>query len=158
MARDTGEVIALVGDGSYLMMNSDLYSSVLGGQKLIVVLCDNGGYAVIERLQVGQGGASFNNMLAGIGERKVTVDWVAHARSLGCLAESVTDVAGLEAALLRARDADRTSVIALTTAADRWSDGGAFWEVGVPETSRRPAVREAHARQAAGKRRQRVSR
>ena len=52
-----GEMIVFVGDGSYLMLNCDLYSSVLSGHKMIVVLCDNGGYAVIDRLQVGQGGA-----------------------------------------------------------------------------------------------------
>ncbi|HEY5874392.1 MAG TPA: 3D-(3,5/4)-trihydroxycyclohexane-1,2-dione acylhydrolase (decyclizing), partial [Ilumatobacteraceae bacterium] len=63
MARPEGEVFTFVGDGSYLMMNSDLYSSVLTGQKLIVVVCDNGGFAVIDRLQVSQGGASYNNLL-----------------------------------------------------------------------------------------------
>ena len=57
-------VIVFVGDGSYLMMNSDLYSSVLAGPPMIVVVCDNGGYAVIDRLQVNQGGESFNNLLA----------------------------------------------------------------------------------------------
>ena len=64
MALPDREVIVFVGDGSYLMMNSDLYSSVLFGHKLIVVVCDNGGYAVINRLQVNQGGAPFNNLLA----------------------------------------------------------------------------------------------
>ncbi len=59
-----GRVIVFVGDGSYLMMNSDLYSSVLAGPPMIVVVCDNGGYAVIDRLQVNQGGESFNNLLA----------------------------------------------------------------------------------------------
>jgi 3D-(3,5/4)-trihydroxycyclohexane-1,2-dione acylhydrolase (decyclizing) len=156
IARTEGEVIALVGDGSYLMMNSDLYSSVLYGQKLIVVLCDNGGYAVIERLQVGQGEASFNNMFDDVGVRRVAVDWVSHARSLGCLAESVANVAELAAGLERARAADRTTVIAVTTAANRWSDGGAFWEVGVTANSRRAAVRSSHERIASGKKRQRV--
>jgi 3D-(3,5/4)-trihydroxycyclohexane-1,2-dione acylhydrolase (decyclizing) len=156
IARDAGDVIALVGDGSYLMMNSDLYSSVLHGQKLIVVLCDNGGYAAIERLQVGQGGASFNNMLGTVGARSFTVDWVAHSHSLGCLAEAATNTAALEAALVRAREADRTTVIVVTTDPDVWSDGGAFWEVGVPSSSRRRGVRDAYARLVEGKRRQRV--
>src|SRR5262249_58160999 len=62
MARPDGDVIAFVGDGSYLMMNSDLYSTVVTGDKLIVVVCDNGGFAVIERLQTNSGGRSFNNM------------------------------------------------------------------------------------------------
>ena len=73
-------MIAFVGDGSYLMLNSDLYSSVITGQKLIVVVCDNGGFAVIDRLQTGMGGRSFNNMLGTNGDDRVKVDWVAHAR------------------------------------------------------------------------------
>ena len=56
MARPPGEVFVIIGDGSYLMANSELLSSVISGHKLIAVLCDNGGFAVIERLQVGQGG------------------------------------------------------------------------------------------------------
>ena len=69
MGRDDGEVIAFVGDGSYLMLNSELYSANLAGHKLIVVLCDNGGYAVIHRLQVGQGGAPYGNMLEDVRPR-----------------------------------------------------------------------------------------
>jgi 3D-(3,5/4)-trihydroxycyclohexane-1,2-dione acylhydrolase (decyclizing) len=154
MARPDSEVIAFVGDGSYLMLNSDLYSSVLSGHKLIVVLCDNGGYAVIDRLQTGQGGRSFNNMLGQIGD--VTVDWVAHARSLGCHAEGVRTIAELEAAIERARSADRTTVIAVPTAPDRWTPGGAFWEVGVAEVATRPEIDAARERLADAAQRQRV--
>ena len=67
--RPTGDTIVFVGDGSYLMMNSDLYSSVLSGHPMIVVVCDNGGFAVIDRLQVNQGGESFNNLLADVARR-----------------------------------------------------------------------------------------
>jgi 3D-(3,5/4)-trihydroxycyclohexane-1,2-dione acylhydrolase (decyclizing) len=157
MARERGEVIVFVGDGSYLMLNSDLYSSVLSGHKLIVVLCDNGGYAVIERLQRAQGGASFNNMweTTRVAEQ-VRVDFVAHARSLGCAAESVSTIAELEDAFERARAADRTSVIVVPTEPQAWSEGGAFWEVGVPEVSDREAVRAAREALEEGKRLQRV--
>ena len=155
MARTRGEVFAFVGDGSYLMLNSELCSSVITGHKLIVLLCDNGGFAVIERLQVGQGGASFNNMFEDVGHR-VEVDWVAHARSLGCLAEGVTTIAELEAAFERARAADRTTVIAIETAPHDWTPGGAFWEVGVPAVSPRPEVDAARAKVLQGKGRQRV--
>lgn len=152
MARREGEVICFVGDGSYLLMNSELLSSVLSGHKLIVVLCDNGGFAVIERLQLAQGGASFNNMLpAG-----VAVDWVAHARALGCEAESAATIAELEDAFARARHSDRTTVIAIATAPDVWTEGGAFWEVGVPEVAGRPEVAEARERLMEGKKAQRV--
>jgi 3D-(3,5/4)-trihydroxycyclohexane-1,2-dione acylhydrolase (decyclizing) len=152
MARRDGEVICFVGDGSYLIMNSELLSSVVSGHKLIVVLCDNGGFAVIERLQLEQGGASFNNMLpAG-----TSVDWVAHARALGCKAEAVATIGELEYAFARARAADRTTVIAIPTAPAVWTEGGAFWEVGVPEVSERPEVAAARERLEEGKRAQRV--
>jgi 3D-(3,5/4)-trihydroxycyclohexane-1,2-dione acylhydrolase (decyclizing) len=158
MARAAGEVIAFVGDGSYLMLNSELYSANLAGHKLIVVLCDNGGYAVIHRLQVGEGGAPYGNMLEDVRSGYTPIDWVSHARSLGCLAEEVQDIAGLEGAFERARLADRTTVIAIRTAPHDWTPGGAFWEVGVPETTPRTDVSAARERILEGKRRQRVAR
>ena len=156
MARPDGDVIAFVGDGSYLMLNSDLYSFVITGHKLIVVVCDNGGFAVIDRLQTGMGGRSFNNMFGTNGDDRVKVDWAAHARALGCRGEAVSTIAELENAFARARSADRTTVIAIETASNRWTPGGAFWEVGVAEVSERPEVVEAHERVLEGKRRQRV--
>lgn len=151
MAMPEREVIAFVGDGSYLMMNSDLYSSVLSGHKLIVVVCDNGGYAVINRLQVNQGGKPFNNLLADARiVEEIRVDFAAHAASMGCRAETVATIEELEAAFERARHADRTTVIALRTTADDWTEGGAFWQVGVPETSGRAEVRAARAAMDAG--------
>lgn len=155
-ARAKGEVIAFVGDGSYLMLNSELYSATLAGDRLIVILCDNGGYAVIHRLQVDQGGAAYNNMFEDVRPGYVAVDWTAHARSLGCHAETVETLADLEDAFGRARGADRTSVLVVRTAPHDWTPGGAFWEVGVPEQSDRPDVREARERLLEGKRGQRV--
>ena len=157
MAMPDREVVAFVGDGSYLMMNSDLYSSVLSGHKLIVIVCDNGGFAVINRLQINQGGVPFNNLIADARiVEEVRVDFAAHAAAMGCHTETVTDIAGLEAAFLRARDADRTAVIALRTDAYSWTEGGSFWEVGVPEVSDRPEVLAARAEVDAGKAEQRV--
>jgi 3D-(3,5/4)-trihydroxycyclohexane-1,2-dione acylhydrolase (decyclizing) len=155
-ARDAGEVIAFVGDGSYLMLNSELYSATLAGDRLIVVVCDNGGYAVIHRLQVGQGGSAYNNMLEDVRPGFQPVDWVAHARSLGCLAEAAATPAELEEAFARARGAERTSVIVVRTAPHDWTPGGAFWEVGVPSVSPRAEVREARDRLVEGKRGQRI--
>jgi 3D-(3,5/4)-trihydroxycyclohexane-1,2-dione acylhydrolase (decyclizing) len=125
---------------------------VLSGHKLIVVLCDNGGYAVIERLQLAQGGASFNNMFPD----GIQIDWAAHARALGCEAVSATSLAELKEAFARAREAKRTTVIAVKTAPQAWTEGGAFWEVGVPEVSTRREVVEARERLLEGKRAQRV--
>lgn len=153
------EVISFCGDGSYLMMNSDLYSSVLAGHKLIVIVCDNGGYAVINRLQVNQGGEPFNNLLADTryaGSAPARVDFAAHAAAMGCASEHVASLDDLPAALERARRSERTAVIVIDTDPYRWTEGGAFWEVGVPEVSERRAVRAAKRAMVAGKRSQRV--
>jgi 3D-(3,5/4)-trihydroxycyclohexane-1,2-dione acylhydrolase (decyclizing) len=152
LARTSGQVYSVVGDGSYLMQNSEIYSSVLSGRKLILIVCDNGGFAVIERLQVGQGGASYNNMLAdslGSGSH-VRVDFRAHAESLGALAIGVSSLEELDAALETARAADRTTVIVTDVRANDWTEGGAFWQVGVPEVSDREGVRAALGRMTAG--------
>jgi 3D-(3,5/4)-trihydroxycyclohexane-1,2-dione acylhydrolase (decyclizing) len=157
MALPDREVIVFTGDGSYLMMNSDLYSSVLSGHKLIVIVCDNGGFAVINRLQVAQGGAPFNNLIANARVQDVVeVDFAAHAAAMGCLSETVTSISELEAAFGRARGADRTYVIAIRTSAYDWTEGGAFWEVGVPDVSERESVRAARAAMSTGKGDQRV--
>jgi len=142
MARKTGEVYSLVGDGSYLMMNSDIYASVLSGHKMILVVCDNEGYAVIERLQVSQGGASYNNMLkdaTGTGS-EVRVDFRAHAQALGAITFEVSSLAEFSEALEKARAVDRTVVIVTKVRAQDFTEGGAFWQVGVPEVSQRPGV------------------
>lgn len=161
MAREGGEVIVAVGDGSYMMLNSDLYSSVLTGHKLIVVVCDNGGFAVINRLQVNQGGVPFNNQLVDcravrIDGRIPRVDFAAHAAAMGAITERVVGVAELEAALARARANERTTVIVIETSPDEWTEGGCFWEVGVPEVSDRPEVLEARRALEEGKAAQRA--
>ena len=157
MARPDDEVITFVGDGSYMMMNSDLYSSVLSGHKLIVIVCDNGGFAVINRLQINQGGEPFNNQIENTRHRDlVYVDFAAHAAAMGCNSERATTVHELETALARARHSDRTTVIVLQTDAYSWTGGGAFWEVGVPEVSERPQVQAAKAAMVAGLQQQRI--
>jgi 3D-(3,5/4)-trihydroxycyclohexane-1,2-dione acylhydrolase (decyclizing) len=127
------------------MMNSDIYSSVLSGHKMTVIVCDNGGYAVIDRLQVNHGGVSFNNFMA---DSHVTnafsVDFAAHAGSMGALTERVATIDELRSALIRARINDRTTVISIDTDPHTWTEGGAFWQVGVPEVSERPEVVAAH--------------
>jgi 3D-(3,5/4)-trihydroxycyclohexane-1,2-dione acylhydrolase (decyclizing) len=157
-ARESkGQTYALVGDGSYLMLNSDIYASILSGKKFILIVCDNGGYAVIERLQVGQGGASYNNMLRdsnGPGAQ-VRVDFRAHAAALGAHAITVESLGQLRAALQDARAADRTTVIVTAVRESDWTGGGASWQVGVPEITDRPQVREAHAVMQASMTRQR---
>ncbi|MFL6073432.1 MAG: 3D-(3,5/4)-trihydroxycyclohexane-1,2-dione acylhydrolase (decyclizing) [Mycobacteriales bacterium] len=152
MARPDREVVVLAGDGSYLMLNSDLYSSVLHGHRFTVVLCDNRGFAVIDRLQRSKGGPAYGNMFS---PEAPAVDFAAHARALGCLAEEVSGLDALGEALAKAREADRTTVIVLRTDPDGWTGGDAFWDVGVPEVSPLAEVRAARADQEAGRRAQR---
>jgi len=146
-AEKDGEVYVFVGDGSYLMMNSDLYSSVLTGHKMIVIVCDNGGYAVINRLQTGQGGKPFNNLLADtrLAGDVVEVDFVGHAEAMGAKAESVDSIAELDAALKRANASETSYVISLKVDQYSWTEGGSFWQVGVPEVSELETVREARS-------------
>jgi 3D-(3,5/4)-trihydroxycyclohexane-1,2-dione acylhydrolase (decyclizing) len=149
LARPERDVIVIVGDGSYLMMNSEIASSVMLGAKLIVVVLDNRGFGCINRLQQACGGAPFNNLLDNCVQGPLGapgIDFAAHARALGAQAEHVANVAELEAALQRARAADRTYLISIDTDPARTTDdGGWWWEVAVPEVSPRDAVREARA-------------
>ena len=149
LARPEREVVVMVGDGSYLMLNSEIATSVMLGAKLIVVVLDNRGFGCIQRLQQACGGASFNNLLAeGVreGGEDVRVDFAAHARALGADAVHVPDVAALREALVRARAAKRTQVIVIdTTHARTTDDGGCWWEVGIPEVSARAEVGAAAA-------------
>jgi len=152
MARPHVQTFALVGDGSYLMMNSDIYASILSGHKFILVVCDNAGFAVIERLQVGQGGNSYNNMLrdsVGPGA-DVRVDFRAHAASLGAHSIDVSTLDELANALATARTHDRTSVIVVKVRESDWTEGGAFWQVGVPEVSDLESVTAARSSMDAG--------
>ena len=124
---------------------------------MIVIVCDNGGFAVINRLQVSQGGKPFNNLLADAKiVEEVRVDFAAHAAAMGCIAETVETIDELEAAWKRAKQADRTTVIALQTHQNSWTEGGSWWEVGVPEVSPSAAVRAARAELEAGKSEQRA--
>ncbi len=157
MAHPDRDVVVFVGDGSYLMMNSDVYSTVLTGHKLIIVVCDNGGYAVIDRLQNFKGGPSFNNLIEHCRTvRQVGVDFAKHAESMGARAERVTSIAELEQAFERAKEADRTYVIEIKVHPSQWTPGDAWWEVGVPEVNQRESVRKAAADHAEGKKKQRV--
>ncbi len=150
--RDT---IVFVGDGSYLLMNSDIYSSVLTARKLIVLVLDNGGFAVINKLQKNMGSESYNNLIADCPTvpAPFTVDFEAHARAMGANAETVATPAELGEAFLRAKAADRTSVIVMQVDPhDGWTtQGHAWWEVGTPEVSESPRVRDAHSGVEAGR-------
>jgi 3D-(3,5/4)-trihydroxycyclohexane-1,2-dione acylhydrolase (decyclizing) len=157
MAMPDRTVISFCGDGSYLMSNSDVYGSVLSGHKFILILCDNEGYAVIDRLQVFKGGASFNNMLADVRAKDPTrVDFAKHAEAMGAWTEQVDSLDQLKSAMVRARAADRTAVIVIRTDPHAWTGGDAWWDVGVPEVSDRDEVLVAKAEHEAARKQQRI--
>ena len=143
--RDT---ITFCGDGSYLMLNSDIYSSVLSQKKIIALVLDNGGFAVINKLQNNTGNESFNNLFADcptIAE-PFAVDFEAHAAAMGAIAETVENPAELAEAFKRAQASDKSYVIVMKVDAyDGWTtEGHTWWEVGTPEVSTSEAVTAAH--------------
>jgi 3D-(3,5/4)-trihydroxycyclohexane-1,2-dione acylhydrolase (decyclizing) len=142
LAQPKREVCVLVGDGSYLMMNSEIATSVALGAKLTIVVLDNRGFGCIERLQGATGGASFNNLL---GSDAPHVDFAAHARSLGAQAEKV-EMKNLEAALQRALRSRKTAVVVVDTEPRRGTaEGGTWWDVAVTEAPRSAAQKKARA-------------
>ena len=152
-----GEAIVMVGDGAYLLMNSDIYSTVLTGHKMIVVVCDNGGFAVINRLQNFKGTPGFNNLIKDCRVKKpFAVDFAKHAESMGALARHCDSLADLQAALEWAKTTDRTTVISIVTDAFAWVPGDADWDVGVPEVSTRPEVKAARAHHDEIRKKQRI--
>ena len=150
--RDT---IVFVGDGSYLLMNSDIYSSVLTGKKLIVLVLDNGGFAVINKLQNNTGQASFNNLIADCPTvaEPFAVDFESHARAMGANAETVANPAALAEAFQRAKAAEKTSIIVMQVDPyEGWTtQGHAWWEIGTAEVSASDDVRAKHAEVEAGR-------
>jgi 3D-(3,5/4)-trihydroxycyclohexane-1,2-dione acylhydrolase (decyclizing) len=157
MADPTRTPIVMIGDGTYMMMNSDIYSTVLTGHKIILIVCDNGGYAVINRLQNGKGGASFNNLIKDCRVKQpFAVDFSRHAESMGALTRRVESLADLGAAMDWAKSTDRTTVITMVSDAFTWTPGDAWWDVGVPQISARESVLAASRAQQEGRKKQRV--
>lgn len=149
------DTVVFVGDGSYLLMNSDIYSSVLTGKKLIVLVLDNGGYAVINKLQNNTGQPSFNNLIKDCPtvDAPFAVDFEAHARAMGANAETVANPAALAEAFQRAKQAAKTSVIVMQVDAyEGWTtQGHAWWEIGTAEVSISADVQAKHAEVEAGR-------
>jgi 3D-(3,5/4)-trihydroxycyclohexane-1,2-dione acylhydrolase (decyclizing) len=147
LARPDADVICMVGDGSYMMANSELATAVMMGVPFTVVLTDNRGYGCINRLQRGTGGAGFNNLLDDSYHVNPShIDFAAHAGSMGARAMKVATIAELEAALADAKGAKIPTVIVIDT--DPWPSteaGGTWWDVAVPAVSTRAEVNAAHA-------------
>ena len=147
----SGSVISMVGDGSYLMMNSEILSAVNNGNSIIYILCDNKGFAVIQRLQISNGSKSYRTMFADSDlDKPFEVDFVAHANSLGAKAKRV-NFDNLQDEFLQAKKNSGVSVLVIDTHPTEWTEGGAFWEVGVSGSSSDSQIQSAHKRQVDGK-------
>ena len=159
MARPKADVICMVGDGSYMMANSELATAVTMGIPFTVVLTDNRGYGCINRLQQGTGGAPFNNLLDdSYHVNPSAIDFVAHAASMGARAFKAVDIAGLESELKAAKSADRPVVIVIDTdPAPSTEAGGYWWDVAIPEVSTRNEVMKARARYVQNTQKQRLA-
>jgi 3D-(3,5/4)-trihydroxycyclohexane-1,2-dione acylhydrolase (decyclizing) len=146
MARPDANVVVMIGDGSYMMANSELATSVMLGQKITVVLLDNRGFGCINRLQYSTGSERFNNLFDYNVKQDVSpaIDFVAHAASMGAIAEKATSLSDLEMALERSKKNNRSTVIVIDTDPMASTDiGGSWWDVAIPEVSDRATVRSA---------------
>jgi 3D-(3,5/4)-trihydroxycyclohexane-1,2-dione acylhydrolase (decyclizing) len=151
LARPEGDTVVMVGDGSYLMMNSEIVSAVMLGVRLTIVVLDNSGYGCINRLQMATGGANFNNLFRDTRhETMPRIDFAAHAAAMGAKAKKVASLAELEAGLSESQGVGGVHVLVIDTDPLITTDeGGHWWDVAVPEVSERPqvsAAREAYVK------------
>jgi 3D-(3,5/4)-trihydroxycyclohexane-1,2-dione acylhydrolase (decyclizing) len=150
LAAPEREVFVMVGDGSWLMMSSEIVTAVELGVRLIVVLIDNAGFASIGGLSESLGAGGFGTRYA------QAVDFEQNARSLGAVAVRADGVAALREALAAARREPRTSVIVVRTDRDARVGGyESWWDVPPAAISDDPAVRKAREAYEAARRRQR---
>ena len=158
LAKPERDVVVMVGDGSYLMLNSEIATSIMLGQKLTIVVLNNRGFGCINRLQVGTGGASFNNLLKDAHHTELPeIDFRAHAESLGAIAVKVESLADLEKAVTDAKSNEKTTVIVIDSdPIESTEAGGTWWDVAVPEVSVRETVNQARSKYESGMKGQRL--
>ena len=160
LARPEREVICFVGDGSYMMANSELATAVMRKVPFTVVLTDNRGYACINRLQQASGGEPFNNLYRDCNvEQQQQIDFVAHAASMGAVAVKAKDIGDLEMKIGAARRRDIPTVIVIETDPTNgpgFGGAGHWWDVAVPEVGATDKLKKAHARYLEGAAKQRL--
>ena len=144
IAEPHRDVICFTGDGTYMMANSEMATAAMMGISFTVVVTDNRGFGCINRLQMGTGGAEFNNLLDhAIHEQPSAIDFTAHAGSMGATSVKVSSINDLEAALAKRGSISGPYVIVIDTDPYPSTEhGGTWWEVAVPEVSERETVRE----------------
>ena len=156
VSRPGSTVYGMTGDGSFMMLPMDVYSAVLHDTSLVLIICDNQGFNVIERLQIGHGAASFRTMLADEDRpNPAVIDFAKIAAGMGAEVISTGTLAEFDDALHAVKGIPGVHVIVVPVAKHKWSEGDSFWEVGVPEVSHRPAVNEARKALLEGKSQQR---
>ncbi|TAL59304.1 MAG: 3D-(3,5/4)-trihydroxycyclohexane-1,2-dione acylhydrolase (decyclizing) [Legionella sp.] len=149
--NNSGEVFVLVGDGSFLMLHSELVTCIQEHQKITILLFDNRGYQCIRNLQESQGSAGFGNefryrdasnqQLSG---EYLAIDYVQYATALGAAGYYADSYDKLRSALQEAKGKSGVSVIVMPIAAKSMSHGyNTWWRVGVAEISNSVKVREA---------------
>ncbi|WNQ10315.1 3D-(3,5/4)-trihydroxycyclohexane-1,2-dione acylhydrolase (decyclizing) [Paenibacillus aurantius] len=152
LADPDREVYALVGDGSYLMLHSELITSLQEGRKITVLLFDNHGFQCIHNLQRGHGSDGFGNEFR-YREKEtgrltggyLPIDFAAHARSLGAASYKASTAEELRQAIADAKKENRTTLIEIPVVPGTNTDGyESWWNVGVPEVSESGKVVEAH--------------
>jgi 3D-(3,5/4)-trihydroxycyclohexane-1,2-dione acylhydrolase (decyclizing) len=163
LAEPEREVVVMIGDGTYLMLNSEIVTAVAEGIRITVVLFDNHGYQCIRDLQMGVGVPAFGNELRFRDPARnrltgayVPVDFQKHAESMGALSIFARTEAEIRGALARARTADRITVITVPVSPDKRAPGyEGWWDVPVAGASAQKGVRTARRRYeaAAAKRR-----
>jgi len=145
MAEPERDVLCFTGDGTYMMANSEMATAAMMGVSFTVIVTDNRGFGCINRLQMGTGGAEFNNLLKdAVHETPSAIDFAAHAASMGATSVKVSSISELEEALAKRGDITGPYVIVIDT--DPYPStphGGSWWEVGVPEVSVRSEVNDA---------------
>ncbi len=152
MASPESEVFAMVGDGGYLMLNSEVYTAVQEDLKINICLFDNYGWGCIEDLQNNHGGNSYGTQFTSrnheTGELTAPhkpVDFAMNAESLGCKGYTVRSLDELKAALEDSRDVKVPVLFDIKVVPGSMSDGyGSWWRVGVASESNGPRVREAY--------------
>ena len=158
MADRSADVICFTGDGTYMMANSEMATAAMMGISFTVVVTDNRGYGCINRLQMGCGGAEFNNLLDhAIGGENSSIDFAKHAEAMGATSVKVASIAELEVALAKRGSIEGPYVVVIDTDPYPSTEpGGTWWDVGVPEVSDRAEVNAAFTGYALNKKKQRA--
>jgi 3D-(3,5/4)-trihydroxycyclohexane-1,2-dione acylhydrolase (decyclizing) len=151
MADPSREVFVMVGDGSYLMLHTEIVTAIQEGIKLTIVVVDNHGFQSIHGLQMGSGSPSFGNELrfrdgegGVLSGDFVPVDFVKNAVSLGARGIRAETVDEFRAALSEAKAETRTTVVCVPTNPDvRVPNYEGWWDVPIAKVSGEPSVNEA---------------